>query len=118
MGFGQNIFREIDLFDFTSFFGLDFFKFSGPLCDGDPTAVPWAGDSFDIAQIVVGGKKELKSGEFADCCCWQPPPFITYFKRRLLQTNFFSQKTNPISKSSWKSIIYVMAKVCRMLYVS
>ena len=24
-------FREIDLFDFTSFFGLDFFKFSGPL---------------------------------------------------------------------------------------
>ena len=25
--------REIDLFDFTSFFfGLDFFKFSGPLC--------------------------------------------------------------------------------------
>ena len=77
-----------------------------------------AGDSFDIAQIVVGGKKELKSREFADCCCWQPPPFITYFKRRLLQTNFFSQKTNPISKSSWKSIIYVMAKVCRMLYVS
>ena len=24
-------FREIDLFDFTSFFGLDFLKFSGPL---------------------------------------------------------------------------------------
>ena len=24
--------REIDLFDFTSFFGLDFFKFSGLLC--------------------------------------------------------------------------------------
>ena len=23
--------HEIDLFDFTSFFGLDFFKFSGPL---------------------------------------------------------------------------------------
>ena len=23
---------EIELFDFTSFFGLDFFKFSGPLC--------------------------------------------------------------------------------------
>ena len=32
MEFGQkNLFREIDLFDFTSFFGLDFFKFSGPL---------------------------------------------------------------------------------------
>ena len=31
MDFGQkNFFREIDLFDFTSFFGLDFFKFSGP----------------------------------------------------------------------------------------
>ena len=28
----QKNFREIDLFDFTSFFGLDFFKFSGPLC--------------------------------------------------------------------------------------
>ena len=24
--------REIDLFDFTSFFGLDFLKFHGPLC--------------------------------------------------------------------------------------
>ena len=28
----KKIFREIDLFDFTSFFGQDFFKFSGPLC--------------------------------------------------------------------------------------
>ena len=28
------IFREIDLFDFTIFFGLDLFKFSGPLCWG------------------------------------------------------------------------------------
>jgi len=26
-------FREIDFFDFTIFFGLDFFKFSGPLWD-------------------------------------------------------------------------------------
>ena len=26
-------FREIDLFDFTSFLGLDFTKFSGPLCE-------------------------------------------------------------------------------------
>ena len=25
-------FREMDLFDFTRFFGLDFFKFSGSLC--------------------------------------------------------------------------------------
>ena len=25
-------FREIDLFNFTSFFGLDFFKFFGSLC--------------------------------------------------------------------------------------
>ena len=32
MDFGQKEFREIDLFDFTSFFSLDFFKFSGPLC--------------------------------------------------------------------------------------
>ena len=32
--FGQIFFREIDLFDFTSFFGLEFFKFSGPLCYG------------------------------------------------------------------------------------
>ena len=30
----QKKFREIDLFDFTSFFGLDFFKLSGaPLCE-------------------------------------------------------------------------------------
>ena len=27
MEFGQKIFREIDLFDFTIFFGLDFLKF-------------------------------------------------------------------------------------------
>ena len=27
----KNFFREYDLFDFTSFFGLDFFKFSGSL---------------------------------------------------------------------------------------
>ena len=30
--FGQTFFREIDLYDFMSFFSLDFFKFSGPLC--------------------------------------------------------------------------------------
>ena len=29
--YSKNFFREIDLFDFTSFFGLDFFKFSDPL---------------------------------------------------------------------------------------
>ena len=34
MEFGQKkFFREIDLFDFTSFLGLDFLKFSGPLCN-------------------------------------------------------------------------------------
>ena len=32
MKFGQKFFREIDLFDLTSFLGLDFLKFSGPLC--------------------------------------------------------------------------------------
>ena len=32
MDFCQKIFCEIDLFDFTSFFGLDFLKFFGPLC--------------------------------------------------------------------------------------
>ena len=35
MDFGQKKFRKIDLFDFTSFFVLDFLKFSGPLW------VPW-----------------------------------------------------------------------------
>ena len=35
MTFAQkNFFREIYLFNFTRFFGLDFFKFSGPLCTG------------------------------------------------------------------------------------
>ena len=34
MDLDQKNFREIDLFDFTSFFGLDFFKFSGPLWTG------------------------------------------------------------------------------------
>ena len=33
MEFGEKIFfREIDLFDFTSIFGLDLLKFSGLLC--------------------------------------------------------------------------------------
>ena len=31
MEFRQKKIRGIDLFDFTSFFGLDFLKFSGPL---------------------------------------------------------------------------------------
>ena len=31
MDFGQKKFHEIDLFDFMSFLGLNFFKFSGPL---------------------------------------------------------------------------------------
>ena len=30
MKFGQKKFREIELFDFTSFLDLDFFKFSEP----------------------------------------------------------------------------------------
>ena len=32
MDFGQKNIRDIDLFHSTSFFGQDFFKFSGPLC--------------------------------------------------------------------------------------
>ena len=32
MEYIQSKFREFDSFHFTSFFGLDFFKFSGPLC--------------------------------------------------------------------------------------
>ena len=34
MEFGRIFFREIDLIDFMSFFGVDFFKFSGPFCVG------------------------------------------------------------------------------------
>ena len=34
MEFDQQNFCEIYLFDFTSFFGLDFFRFSGQLCPG------------------------------------------------------------------------------------
>ena len=33
-GFWSKKNREIDLFNFTSIFGLDFLKFSGPLCYG------------------------------------------------------------------------------------
>ena len=29
----KKIFREFDLFDFTSFLGWDFLKFSGPNCE-------------------------------------------------------------------------------------
>ena len=32
MEFSQKIFREIVLFDLTTFFGLHFIRFSGPLC--------------------------------------------------------------------------------------
>ena len=48
MEFGQKIFREIDLFDFTSFFGLDFFKFSGPLCISSPPRLLLACKKFPI----------------------------------------------------------------------
>ena len=37
MEFGLRKIYEIDLFDFTSFFGLDFFNFFGPLCDANVT---------------------------------------------------------------------------------
>ena len=33
-------FHHIDLFDFTSFFDLDFFKFSGPQCSALPITPP------------------------------------------------------------------------------
>ena len=39
MEFVQKKNPEIDLFDFTSFFGLDFFKFSGPLYEFIPIAL-------------------------------------------------------------------------------
>ena len=32
--------REIDLFDFTSFFGQDFLKFSGPMCSWTMQCLP------------------------------------------------------------------------------
>ena len=35
-------FGEMDLFDFTSFFGLEFFKFSGPLCNITHTLITYA----------------------------------------------------------------------------
>ena len=42
MDFGKkNFFLEIDLFDFTSFFGLDFLKFSGPLCNVSNYMIIW-----------------------------------------------------------------------------
>ena len=41
MDFGQKKFHEIDLFNFTSFFGLDFFKFSGPLWHLKPNPRFW-----------------------------------------------------------------------------
>ena len=50
MEFGQIFFREIDLFDFTSFFGLDLFKFSGPLWEQRP---PITGNVGSFSQSVT-----------------------------------------------------------------
>ena len=68
----KNFFHEIDLFDFTSFFGLDFFKFSGPLC------MIYRCLFIDLLQymcviIVVGGCNILHifliSSEYQKCDC-------------------------------------------------
>ena len=50
MDFGQKIIREIDLFDFMSFFGPDFFKISGPFFDYPKL----------IVLIVLNYKNKLK----------------------------------------------------------
>ena len=39
----ETFFREINLFDFTSFFGLDFLKFSGPMWHDS-----WKNERFEI----------------------------------------------------------------------
>ena len=44
-------FREIDLFDFMSFFGLDFFKYAGPLRENRPV---WKGE-YDFFPIRLYG---------------------------------------------------------------
>ena len=46
--------REIDLFDFTSFFGLDFFKFSGPLWH-IPNPKGQAKSTYDILPVTKAG---------------------------------------------------------------
>ena len=53
MKFSQKFFREIDLFDFTSFFGLDFFKFSGPLCINWRTTTRTSGTCLDFRNPIV-----------------------------------------------------------------
>ena len=68
-------FREIDLFDFTCFFGLDFLKLSGPLWSlkksclkkVKPNAIVFSTDVYITRTFRVQRKrpkKLLRSGEF------------------------------------------------------
>ena len=52
----KKFFCEIDLFDFTSFFGLDFLKFSGPLCTSVFQFGIWKALDFDIMADDTSGK--------------------------------------------------------------
>ena len=80
MEFGQKIIREIELFDFTRFSGLDFFKYSGPLCifhdelwkDAFKIRIlPLAAATQGVIIIVCGEKMLLAS---------VIRPFLIYYK--------------------------------------
>ena len=65
MEFGQKIFREIDLFYFTSFFGLDYFNFSGSLQHPPKTSQHLAGISptfLGLHSLPIGGSHDDSLG--------------------------------------------------------
>ena len=83
----------MDLFDFTSFFGLDFFKFSGPLCED---YILWLFTIFDgpelIGLIVLDCKNKLKKWlllvpSLHNCCLGlkeDKTMFLTSFSPKLI----------------------------------
>ena len=61
---GKKIFRNIDLFDFTSFFGLDFFKFSGPLCKDLTNLTDMNLQHPELIPLIMMAEPVLKENEW------------------------------------------------------
>ena len=88
MEFGQKKFHEFDLFDFTSFFGLDFFKFSRPLTRvlgmgriGDPTR--FDSTRFSIVALTRGWFDSRSDSTYIDSIrpgFWNCDPRIRWIR--------------------------------------
>ena len=119
----KNCFHEIDLFDFATFFGRDFFKFSGPLCETRVSEVPVAQCSkirkrkSDLGHSGPENLKkswqknswnEIKKKFFVKLHFWQSETF-SQFKNWFLDNFEIEKKWNLAKKIFVKLILFDFA---------